>query len=68
VQKPLAEGRLLRLFEATTEPKVLYSLAYPAHRANRPLLGAFRDWLLGEARAQADGAAEAEEMAGQAAE
>ena len=64
VRRPLAEGRLLRLFETATEPKILYSLAYPAHRANRPLLGAFRDWLLGEARAQAA----AGETASQAAE
>ena len=63
-QEPLREGRLVRLFEAETEPKVLYSLAYPTRRANRPTLGALREWLLSEARLQAQKIAAAEPAVG----
>lgn len=44
----VAEGRLVRLFEATTIPFTIYSIATDAKRRDDRLIGAFRDWLLAE--------------------
>ena len=46
----VAEGRLVRLFKATTIPFTIYAIATEATRRNDPLIRAFRDWLLAEAR------------------
>lgn len=48
IDRELASGRLLRLFEHETPPVVIYSLAYPECLATDPRIGAFRDWILGE--------------------
>ena len=44
----VAEGRLVRLFEATTIPFTIYAIATEATRRDDPLIGAFRNWLLAE--------------------
>ena len=49
----VAEGRLVRLFRATTIPFTIYAIATQAARRDDPLIGAFRDWLLAEAGDQA---------------
>lgn len=46
----VAEGRLVRLFEATTIPFTIYAIATKASRRDDPLILTFRDWLLAEAR------------------
>ncbi len=43
------EGRLVRLFEATTLPFTIYAIAIQSTRRDEPLIAAFRDWLLLEA-------------------
>jgi LysR family glycine cleavage system transcriptional activator len=48
VGRTVAEGRLVRLFEATTIPFTIYAIATEAARRDDPLIGAFRDWLLAE--------------------
>lgn len=53
VGRTVAEGRLVRLFEATTIPFTIYAIAIEASRRNEPLIRAFRDWLLAEAGDQA---------------
>ncbi|WP_347537527.1 LysR substrate-binding domain-containing protein [Roseovarius sp. CAU 1744] len=45
----VAEGRLVRLFEATTIPFTIYAIATQKARRNDPLIAAFRDWLITEA-------------------
>ena len=47
------EGRLVRLFEATTIPFTIYAIATLGARRHDPLIGAFREWLLAEAREHA---------------
>ena len=49
----VAEGRLVRLFDATTIAFTIYAIAIQEARRNDPLIGAFRNWLLAEARDQA---------------
>lgn len=49
----VAQGRLVRLFEATTIPFTIYAIAIQTARRKDPLIGAFRDWLLTEAGDQA---------------
>jgi LysR family glycine cleavage system transcriptional activator len=46
------EGRLVRLFEATTLPFTIYAVATQATRRDDPQINAFRDWLLSEAADQ----------------
>ena len=46
----VAEGRLVRLFEATTIPFTIYAIATEATRRDDPLIGAFRNWLLAEVK------------------
>lgn len=48
VSRTVAEGRLARLFEATTIPFTIYAIATEAARRDDPLINAFRDWLLAE--------------------
>lgn len=48
VRGTLESGRLERLFKAVTMPVVIYSLAYPASRADDPMIGQFRAWIFGE--------------------
>ena len=49
VRGTVASGRLVRLFEAVTMPIVIYALAYPAVRANDPMIAEFREWIFGQA-------------------
>lgn len=44
----LAEGRLVRLFDAATPPRTIYSFAIPADRRDASHLRAFRDWMFAE--------------------
>jgi LysR family glycine cleavage system transcriptional activator len=48
VRDTLASGRLVRLFDTVTMPLVIYSLAYPEHRRDDPMIRAFRDWVFAE--------------------
>ena len=48
----VAQGRLVRLFGATTLPFTIYAIATETTRRDEPLIRAFRDWLLAEARDQ----------------
>jgi LysR family glycine cleavage system transcriptional activator len=50
----VAEGRLVRLFGATTIPFTIYAIATDAGRNDDPLIRAFSDWLLAEASAQTE--------------
>lgn len=52
IGRDLAEGRLVRLFDAETEAIFIYSLATEESRADCPRIEAFRDWLLGEVAAE----------------
>lgn len=46
----MTEGRLVRLFRATTIPFTVYAIATERARRDDPLVCAFRDWLLAENR------------------
>lgn len=48
IEPELKAGELVRLFDAQTQSKVIYSLAYPQAGARDPRIIAFRDWILGE--------------------
>lgn len=48
VRETLREGRLVRLFDVMTAPVTIYSVAYPAARADAPAVAAMRDWMLAE--------------------
>jgi len=50
----VAEGRLVRLFGATTIPFTIYAIATEVTRRDDPLIGAFCDWLLAEAKDQTE--------------
>lgn len=52
VRRTLDSGRLIRLFDSVTMPFVIYSVAFPEHRADDELLRHFADWLHTEARAE----------------
>lgn len=45
----LANGRLVRLFEANLPPAIIYSVVTPETWSARPKIAAFRNWLLKEA-------------------
>ncbi|NNE22453.1 MAG: LysR family transcriptional regulator [Rhizobiales bacterium] len=47
----VASGRLTRLFDVETPPKVIYSFAYPTGRRRCPNICALRDWMFGEIEA-----------------
>lgn len=48
IRDTLASGRLVRLFDSVTIPFVIYSVAYPAARAEDPMICEFRDWVQAE--------------------
>jgi LysR family glycine cleavage system transcriptional activator len=56
VERELADGRLVRLFDASIPSSRAYHLVYPTGDLWRPPLQAFRDWLVG--RVAADGLAD----------
>jgi len=49
VERELDEGRLVKLFDLETPPKVIYSLTCPESWSNRPRIAAFRNWIFEEA-------------------
>jgi len=52
VRDTIASGRLQRLFDVTTRPMSIYSIACPEEQANDARIAAFRHWLLAEAQAE----------------
>jgi LysR family transcriptional regulator, glycine cleavage system transcriptional activator len=52
VQDTLLSGRLVRLFQAVTLPKLIYSIAYPEANSKDPMIQAFRDWIFAEVQTQ----------------
>lgn len=60
VRDTLSSGRLVRLFQTITIPKLIYSIAYPEANASDPMIRAFRDWIISEVRLQADQPAQLE--------
>ena len=48
IGQEIADGRLMRLFDLETAPKVIYSLTCPEAWANHPRIAAFRNWVFGE--------------------
>jgi LysR family glycine cleavage system transcriptional activator len=53
VADEIAAGKLVKLFDLETPPKVIYSLTCPERWTNRPPVAAFRNWVLQEAGRQA---------------
>jgi LysR family glycine cleavage system transcriptional activator len=54
IERELASGDLVKLFEVETPGKVIYSMTYPEAAANRPRVAAFRNWVFDQqARAAA---------------
>ncbi|MES0883402.1 transcriptional regulator GcvA [Roseibium sp. SCP14] len=50
VEAELASGRLVRLFELSPDQQTAYYFVYPEGRTMRPVVAAFRQWLMEEAR------------------
>jgi len=50
VEADLAAGLLVRVFDVSLPPAVIYSVVAPRAWSNRPKIAAFRGWLLGAAR------------------
>ena len=48
IDRELAAGRLVKLFDLETPPKVIYSLTCPEAWSNRPRIAAFRNWIFEE--------------------
>ena len=48
IEQELARGTLVRLFDAATEPVLIYSLACLEERAQVPKIAAFRAWIMAE--------------------
>lgn len=48
IDRELAQGKLLKLFDLETPPKVIYSLTCPEAWTNRPRIAAFRNWVFAE--------------------
>ncbi|GGF03458.1 LysR family transcriptional regulator [Stappia taiwanensis] len=48
VGEELADGRLVQLFDTVLRLPSAYHLVYPEDRTLRPVVSAFRDWLIGE--------------------
>jgi LysR family glycine cleavage system transcriptional activator len=48
----LAAGLLVKLFDLTLPPTVIYSLVTPQSWSTRPKIAAFRSWLLQAAKAK----------------
>ncbi len=55
VEAELASGRLVRLFDLSLSQKTAYYFVYPEGRTIRPVVAAFRKWLMEEARAARTG-------------
>jgi LysR family transcriptional regulator, glycine cleavage system transcriptional activator len=51
VETELASGRLVRLFDLSPDQQTAYYFVYPEGRTLRPVVTAFRQWLMEEARA-----------------
>ncbi len=51
VRDTVASGRLVRLFEEVTLPILIYSVAYPEHRRDDPMIQAFAAWIHAESAA-----------------
>ena len=45
IDRELADGRLIKLWDLETPPQVIYSLACPESWNNRPRISAFRNWV-----------------------
>ena len=50
IDKDIAEGRLIRLFELSLPSNFGYHVAYPKQSRNKPRVMIFRDWLFQEVR------------------
>ncbi len=48
IEKELADGTLVRLFDEATDPVLIYSLACLEGRAEVPKIAAFRTWIMAE--------------------
>lgn len=51
VEAELSSGRLVRLFDLSVQQQSAYYFVYPEGRTMRPVVSAFRQWLMEEARA-----------------
>jgi LysR family transcriptional regulator, glycine cleavage system transcriptional activator len=51
IEEELKSGQLVRLFDVKLEAQMAYYVVCPARALERPLVRAFRDWLLAEAGA-----------------
>lgn len=52
IDRELADGRLVRLFDQETPSRIIYSLAYNERDAGEPRIKAFRDWIFEQIDAQ----------------
>lgn len=50
IEEELASGRLVRLFDLRMKAEMAYYIVYPPRAIERPMVRAFRDWLVAEAR------------------
>lgn len=50
IEDELASGQLVRLFDLKLKADLAYYIVYPPRAIERPMVQAFRDWLLTEAR------------------
>ena len=48
INNEIADGKLIKLFDLETPPKVIYSLTCPESWTNRPRIAAFRNWVFAE--------------------
>lgn len=51
VRSTIDSGRLIRLFDTVTMPRVIYSIAYQKARASDPMIQGFCKWIFDEAAA-----------------
>jgi LysR family glycine cleavage system transcriptional activator len=49
IEEELVSGRLVRLFDLRMKAQMAYYIVYPPRAIERPMVRAFRDWLLTEA-------------------
>jgi LysR family glycine cleavage system transcriptional activator len=56
IEEELASGQLVRLFDLRLKAAMAYYVVFPARALERPMVRAFRDWLLAEAGAPRGGA------------
>jgi LysR family glycine cleavage system transcriptional activator len=49
IEEELASGRLVRLFDLRLKADMAYYIVHPPRAVERPMVRAFRDWLLAEA-------------------